>query len=225
MNPAPDTIGKTGLQFFGTMTASISHEIKNVLAIINENAGLMKDLALMAEQGRPLNLDKVKTIADRFGQQVKRADHIVKNLNQFSHSIDAAAKQVDVCEALALVIGLANRFIAMKNVSVDFKQPDTAHTVYTNPFFLNNLLWFCLECALDLAGKDKNITIECKNEETCCAILISGLSGLAADTDNHPLFSNSGDAIIHYLAATIDINEKSDSFIVRLPHELQAQGQ
>jgi hypothetical protein len=25
-----DTIGETGLQFFGEMTASISHEIKNV---------------------------------------------------------------------------------------------------------------------------------------------------------------------------------------------------
>ena len=32
-----DIIGGEGLQFFGKMSASISHEIKNVLAIINEN--------------------------------------------------------------------------------------------------------------------------------------------------------------------------------------------
>ena len=33
-----------GLFFFGKMSASISHELKNVLAIINENAGLAEDL-------------------------------------------------------------------------------------------------------------------------------------------------------------------------------------
>ena len=44
-----ETAAETGLQFFGKMTASISHEIKNVLAIINENAGLLEDLALLSD--------------------------------------------------------------------------------------------------------------------------------------------------------------------------------
>jgi len=39
------------LRFFGKIVASISHEIKNVMAIINEKAGLIKDLTLMAEKG------------------------------------------------------------------------------------------------------------------------------------------------------------------------------
>ena len=36
-------IAREGFQFFGKMSASISHEIKNALAIINENAGLLED--------------------------------------------------------------------------------------------------------------------------------------------------------------------------------------
>jgi hypothetical protein len=41
-----ELLGETGLQFFGKMSASISHEIKNVMAIINENAGLLEDLTV-----------------------------------------------------------------------------------------------------------------------------------------------------------------------------------
>ena len=37
MGVEPDIMAETGLQFFGRMSASISHEIKNVLAIVNEN--------------------------------------------------------------------------------------------------------------------------------------------------------------------------------------------
>jgi hypothetical protein len=43
MSAKLEIVAETGLQFFGKMTASISHEIKNVLAIINENAGLLED--------------------------------------------------------------------------------------------------------------------------------------------------------------------------------------
>jgi hypothetical protein len=40
-----DSLGRQGLQFFGKISASVSHEIKNVLAVIGENAGLLEDLA------------------------------------------------------------------------------------------------------------------------------------------------------------------------------------
>ena len=46
MNVTQAKIGETGLRFFGKINSSISHEMRNVLAIINENAGLMKDLMM-----------------------------------------------------------------------------------------------------------------------------------------------------------------------------------
>ncbi len=61
MGQKPDIIAETGLQFFGEMSASISHEIKNVLAIVNENAGLLEDLTLMADRGKPIDPARLKT--------------------------------------------------------------------------------------------------------------------------------------------------------------------
>ena len=53
-----DSIGGSGLQFFGKVSASISHELKNVLAIINENAGLLEDPRAMLNRLNQL-LEKV----------------------------------------------------------------------------------------------------------------------------------------------------------------------
>ena len=54
------TVAETGLQFFGEITASNSHEIKNILAIINENAGLLEDLALMYDRGAQIEPQRLK---------------------------------------------------------------------------------------------------------------------------------------------------------------------
>ena len=74
MSLAWDIMATEGLQFFGKMTASISHEIKNTLAIMNENAGLLEDLSILAERGRPLDLERVKRIAGQVTKQIHRAD-------------------------------------------------------------------------------------------------------------------------------------------------------
>ena len=54
MNQKAQTSNDKGLRFFGKITASVTHEIKNALATINENAGLMTDYIEMAARGRPL---------------------------------------------------------------------------------------------------------------------------------------------------------------------------
>ena len=77
MNIHSETVGGMGLQFLGKINASISHEIKNVLAVINENAGLIKDMLIMAEKGRPLDNARINTQVEKVLAQVRRADKIV----------------------------------------------------------------------------------------------------------------------------------------------------
>ena len=91
-----DGIGETGLQFYGKITASVSHEIKNVLAIINENAGLLEDLTLMTDRGQPIDPARLKTMAAVVQKQIGRADGILNNMNRFAHSIDKTVAEVDL---------------------------------------------------------------------------------------------------------------------------------
>ncbi len=56
-------LAQAGLRFFGKMSASATHEIKNTLAIINESAGLLEDLSLMAQKGQPMSIPRVNDIS------------------------------------------------------------------------------------------------------------------------------------------------------------------
>ena len=135
-----EIIGETGLQFFGKMSASISHEIKNVMAIINESAGLMEDLTVLAEKGMPVDPQRLKTHAGKIMTQIRRADQIIKNMNRFAHSVDEGVKSIDLGETLALVTALSERFATMRGITLDLKTPSKGITLRTNPFFLINLI-------------------------------------------------------------------------------------
>ena len=86
MSACRESIGECGLHCFGAISASVSHELKNALAIINENAGLLEDLSFMAEKGLPLEPAKLKSLAASIGKQIQRADGIIRNMNHFAHS-------------------------------------------------------------------------------------------------------------------------------------------
>ena len=96
MNNKWDAIGEQGFQFFGKMSATISHEINNALAIINENAGLLQDFTLMADKGMPLDHERLNNLAGKLTHQVRRAEGIVKNMNRFAHSVDETLKSIDL---------------------------------------------------------------------------------------------------------------------------------
>jgi len=59
-----------GLAFFGSITASFSHEINNIMAIIAELSGLMEDLLRVADLGHPPQLERFRRISERIGTQV-----------------------------------------------------------------------------------------------------------------------------------------------------------
>jgi len=215
-----DIIGKEGLRFFGKMSASISHEIKNVLAIINENVGLLEDFTLMAEKGRPIDMERFKTVAGKIRSQVGRADGIVKNLNRFAHSADHFSGEIDLNESLGFVVALSERSAAMANVS--FEHMETGRTVplNTTPFFLQNLLWLCLHFAIEVANEDKKVHLLVEKMENGARIRFSNLRS----TEKMPedLFpSQKEKALLNALGAQISLDEAEGELILLLPDGLE----
>ncbi len=54
-----------GLAFFSTVTASVSHELANTIAIIEQTAGLLQDLTGAAEGEHSIRTAELRIIADR----------------------------------------------------------------------------------------------------------------------------------------------------------------
>ena len=179
MGAKPDIIAETGLQFFGEMSASISHEIKNVLAIVNENAGLLEDLTLMADRGKPIDPARLKMMAAAVKKQIGRADGIIKNMNRLAHSIDQTVTNVELNETISLLVGLTARFAVMRGVQVDLQLPENPVTFQTAPFFLMNLLWRCLDFSMSASGDEKRIEFVAEETENDVRIQFRRLAGLS----------------------------------------------
>ncbi|MBI5582236.1 MAG: histidine kinase [Deltaproteobacteria bacterium] len=148
-----EMIAQGGFQFFGKMSASISHEIKNALAIINENAGLLEDLTLLAEQGRPIDPERLKKLARSVMKQIERTDGLVKRLNRFAHSADEPIKTIDLGETLELVVAVVQRLAGLKEARLELIAPRRPIPLATSPFLLENLIGGCLEFLLGLGVK------------------------------------------------------------------------
>ena len=165
MTAITDPMGDLGLRFFGSTTASMSHELKNALAIIKENAGLLKDYMAMAEQGTPLMPERLKTVSGRIEDQVVRADGLIKALNRYAHTIDTPAVTVDLNEMLDILVAVSHRLAAMRQITLE-KQPANAPVmVNTAPFFLLTAMGDCLAYVFEITEPGKIVIIEISSEK------------------------------------------------------------
>ncbi len=154
-----NVVESVGLVFFGKMSASISHELKNVLAIINENAGLTEDLIALAGKGRTLDVSRIKSLAAKVKDQVKRGDDIVKTMNKFAHSVDREKASIIPIEFLDLVAALSRRLASTKGFELDVFCDKGLPEVITSPFPLENLLWLFIERAISGAGGGRKLVL------------------------------------------------------------------
>ena len=162
---AQEITDQCGPAYLGRMGASISHDIKNCLAIMNENAGLMSDHLMMAQKGVPLDTERFSGIVQRIEKQIGRADGIVKSFNTLSHSMDKPEQQIDLDEALGLALGLGSRILANKGIQVNHTQ--AAGRLYVNGslFFLLSLIWSILENVTENLASGAVLNISSKEDE------------------------------------------------------------
>jgi C4-dicarboxylate-specific signal transduction histidine kinase len=215
-----EMIGETGLRFFGKMSASISHELKNVMAIINENAGLLEDLTVMAEKGMPIDPERLKTQASRIMKQIRRGDEIIKGMNRFAHSVDEPLRHADLNDTLALVCALSGRFASMRGVTLELEPPLTQISVVTNPFILQNLIWLCLDFAMSSTGAGKKVVLKAEKVETGAKILFSELQELGRqEPGSFP--GERETALLQALRARLEIQRESGQLYLLIPAQAE----
>jgi len=161
-----------GLKFFGRVGASISHEIKNCLAVINEQNGLLEDFLYLAQQGRHLDIERIKGIVASIAQQVERVNTIARRLNKFAHSVDETWVQVDLREIVTLVVDLAQRMAAVKGFQLIASNLEPVN-VSTQPFILMDLIFSCIDQIMEGREKGLQISLSCVKQKKLPTVIIS----------------------------------------------------
>ena len=163
MNSVIEFQNNEDLAFFGKVNASISHELKNILAIISEAAGLLNDLTEMIARGEKVDLEMLMTCSRDIEEEIQRGFGTIKQMNTFSHSVDDTLKNVNLIEVLDLVIHLAGFLSYASKVRFDPVQDDSP-MVLTCPFRLQNLVYQTIVFAFKSVGSDGEIQVAVHRE-------------------------------------------------------------
>jgi signal transduction histidine kinase len=158
MNSTIDFKDNDDLAFFGKVNASISHELKNILAIISEAAGLLQDLTDMAAKGQKIELEMLTTCSQDIVEEIQRGFATIKQMNTFSHSMDEPVKKVNLADVVDLMIALSKFLSFACTVRFD-PLPEEPAVVSTCAFRLQNLIYRALVFAYESTGPDGQIGV------------------------------------------------------------------
>ena len=218
-------LSESGLKFFGTITASTSHEINNVLSIVNEYSGLLSDLLEGAERGRPIEEVKLQRISKGFTDQVERCRPILKRLNRFAHSVDEPNTEIDLLELLGEVAQLTARLASNRGVELVVTDSSETVSVVSNPFRLQQAVFAYISGIFETVENGGKIEMHCEDDGAWARIVIegppanlpNGWSGSAAPWD---ILAEElgGDC------ETLQIDEQQNRGILRIPRAGPAEG-
>jgi light-regulated signal transduction histidine kinase (bacteriophytochrome) len=188
------TIEETGLQFFGKLSAAVSHDLKNVLSIINEKAGLLEDFCEMARRGKAIDTDRINTVAAQVRGQVERADQIIRCFNRFAHSADHPIAAADLGEMSVTLVQLAQRLLASLSVSAVVQPTDEPAVITTRPLMAQSLIWACIQWVAAHLGDSKEISIAVRRSDEGACVLIGPVANPQGEGVDAELLAATEDA-------------------------------
>jgi len=208
-----DAVGKISLDIFGAVMASISHEVKNRMAVINEHAGLIEDHINIAERAEEINIDRFRQSAEKIKLQVEIANEIIKNMNRFAHSVDNTAGQVNLHDAATLVSSLFQRKASAHQVSIDVRPPNEP-VIEKRPFYhVLGLIWICLEAVAAIAAANSMVTISTERHDGESRLIIGFDTAAEGGPDNK--IPETAQILAKSINADVILDQNQNNFVLR----------
>jgi hypothetical protein len=136
--------------FVGRVTASVTHEIQNVLAIVKESAGLMDDILEMDSDNMCDPDGRLKKSIDTVKKQAYRGVTLTSALNGFAHTSDHAVSRVNVYDTLEKMIFLTRRLFSRKGLEITLAECDGSPSIETDGILFQMALFQCLDVLSDI---------------------------------------------------------------------------
>jgi len=151
----------------------MTHEIKNVLAVIRESSGLMEDILSMTKEKSFQHKEKFLKVLSTIQEQVQRGVDLATSLNRFAHSMDEPKASVDINATLDQLAFLMQRFARLKRVNLKASRGDSI-SIVKDPFRLQLVIFQCIESCLK--ESEEGMVIELKAEKQKNGVIVRILS-------------------------------------------------
>ncbi|MCG6879293.1 MAG: ATP-binding protein [Deltaproteobacteria bacterium] len=114
----------------GRLAAGVAHEINNPLAIINEKAGLMKDLFMYKSEYKQNEM--LMGLVDSILNSVTRCGRITKRLLGFARHMDVSIQTVNVNDIIREVLGFLNKEAEYRSIQISIDINDDIPNIETD---------------------------------------------------------------------------------------------
>ena len=228
------------LATIGRLAAGVAHEVNNPMAIINEKAGLMRDLI-------DLNPDfperkRLLPLTDSILDSVSRCRTITHRLLGFARHMDVEMKPMDVNYVVREVVGFLEREAFHRSVEVKLELDEDLPMIASDEGQLQQVFLNILNNALDAVGEGGRVVIrsEIREDDLLVISFEDNGSGMSEATLKHifePFFSTKKKygtglglsityGIVKQLGGTIEVESEErvgTTFRVCLPRSAPAK--
>lgn len=204
-----------GLAFFGRTNRFISHELKNILAIISETLGLIDELLELAETGKTLKPGKLRSLSESVLEEVDRANEIIRNMNAFGHSVDAFLGEIDINRTITLMIGLLRLDPSSRDTEIHFSECDT-RPIQNSPFFLGSLIYRLLNYSHINARPEKKIRVAVTPNANGIRMTFTGII-----EKNRSLLASETEILAGAISAGISFDDSAGEMYLDLPASME----
>ena len=173
------------LASIGRLAAGIAHEINNPLAVINEKAGLMKDiLQLIADFP---NKEKFLSIVFSITDSVDRCRTITQRLLGFARRMDVSLEIIDINETIKEVIGFLEKEILYRNVHLDMNLSENLPKIESDRGLFQQVFLNIANNAIDALKDGGTLAIATgkKDEDTLQVIIRDNGHGIPKEVLKH----------------------------------------
>jgi two-component system NtrC family sensor kinase len=156
----------------GRLATGVAHEINNPLAIINEKAGLVKDLALRTEDFP--QKEKIIKHVDSLLANVERCSTITHRLLGFAKRMDVSLETINLELLIREVLGFLEKEASYRNISVHFHIPEGFPSIQSDRGQLQQVFLNIINNAFAAMKEGGRIDISMREErdEDAVAVII-----------------------------------------------------
>ncbi|MFC1811369.1 ATP-binding protein [Thermodesulfobacteriota bacterium] len=173
------------LSSIGRLAAGVAHEINNPMAIINEKAGLMKDLVEYDKQFE--KKEKFLELTDSIIQSVERCKTITHRLLGFARRMEVKFEMLAVNELIKEVLGFLEKEYIYRNIDIRLQFAGDLPRISSDPGQLQQVFLNILTNAFAVVEDGGHVSITtCDEDAEFIGVSIQDNGcGMTAETQKH----------------------------------------
>jgi two-component system NtrC family sensor kinase len=147
----------------GHLSESMVHEINNPLEIINQNAGLLKDILEMSGDVKSIGemklRDKFVHLTDGILEGVDRSRHVMNRFLKFAKNINNEKLQADVNIMLQDIIDLCNEEAMYQDILIELHKGHSVPNITKGANLAQHIFFNILSFIINDVKKDTSIIV------------------------------------------------------------------